>query len=262
MSEPFAKISLVTPSFNQAKFIEQTIKSILDQGYPNLEYIVIDGGSTDGTVDILKRYADRLQWVSEPDGGQSDGINKGLRRATGDIVGYVNSDDLLLPGSLHRVNAFFRDHANVSWMTGRCRIIDEQGKDVAGLARQYKDFLLRHYSRNMLLMINFIAQMSTFWRRSAYERVGEFSTEQHLVMDYDYWLRLLQLGDPGIVPQTVSAFRLHQDAKSTQRYRAQFHESYRASLPYIHHGWLKALSWLHNQAVIGMYTLQARQRHS
>src|SRR5258706_6083465 len=127
----FPRISIVTPSFNQAAYVDATIRSVLDQRYPNLEYIVVDGGSTDGSVDIIRRYEDRLTyWVSEPDRGQADAINKGLARATGEIRAYLNSDDLYLPGALLRVAAEYRAHPDADIICGVCRVIDEHGRMV------------------------------------------------------------------------------------------------------------------------------------
>ena len=112
------RISVVTPSYNQGNFVEETIQSVLDQGYPNLEYIVMDGGSTDGTLDILRKYEKRLVWKSERDRGQSDALNKGFRMASGDIFSFINSDDVYEPGALHKVGRFFVDHPQASWLTG------------------------------------------------------------------------------------------------------------------------------------------------
>lgn len=255
MSPTLPRISIVTPSFQQGAFIEQTILSILDQGYPNLEYLVIDGGSTDATIDILKRYEGRLTWVSERDRGQSDAINKGLRLATGDVVGYVNSDDLLLPGSLQAVGDYFMSHPSTEWVTGYCRNIDAQNRPIQSSVTAYKNFLLRHYQPGLFIGINFISQMSTFWRRRAMERIGYFNEDQHLVMDYDYWLRLAKIGRPGILRQELSAFRLHADSKSTKRMIQQFQQSAAVAVQSTRNPFLKAFSYVHHYAVIVAYRI-------
>ncbi len=252
------RISIVTPSFNQARYLGRTIDSVLSQDYPNLEYLVIDGGSTDGSVDILRKCDKRVSWISEPDRGQSDAINKGLRRSTGEILAYLNSDDLLLPGCLHRIGRFFAEHSEVEWLTGYCTIIGPNGEPARSAIERYKNFLVNHYSLNLLLIINFISQMSTFWRRSAMERIGEFSTEHHLVMDYDFWLRLASHSAPAILPETLSAFRVHRDAKGSQRFVRQFQESFRVARPYLTNPFLRTVSWLHNYAVIAIYSIGAR----
>jgi glycosyltransferase involved in cell wall biosynthesis len=262
MSSEFPRISIVTPSYQQGDFLEQTIQSVLSQGYPNLDYIVMDGGSKDQTVSILKRYEGQLRWFSEKDEGQSDAINKGFRLATGEICGYLNSDDLLLPGSLKIAADFFIHHPAAAWMTAPCTIINEHGKETAQWITQYKNFLLNHYSTDMLLVINFISQMSTFWRRSAMEQAGEFSRDHHLVMDYDFWLRLLKQGPPGIVQQPLSCFRVHSGSKGSQRFVEQFEQSYQVASQHIRSPWLRALSWLHNRAVIIAYRMIARAKSS
>lgn len=254
-SEEFPKISVVTPSFNQGKFIERTIRSVLDQGYPRLEYIVVDGQSTDDTVSIVKKYDGRLTWVSEPDQGQSDAINKGLRQATGDILCYLNSDDVLMPGSLVAVAETFRTHPEAQWLTGYCRNINAADKLIQSPITAYKNFLLRHYSYSSLVMIDYVSQMSTFWRRAAMETVGLFDVDRHLVMDYDYWLRLARRSRPVILRQELSAFRQHDDSKSSNRLIQHFRESARLAASQTNNPLLKAVSYIHHYAVIGVYRL-------
>lgn len=247
------RVSIITPSFNQGLFIERTIRSVLDQRYSNLDYIVIDGGSTDGTIDILEKYQGRLRWISEPDKGQSDAINKGLRMAAGDILCYLNSDDMLQSGSLDVVAKAFQDHPESLWLTGYCQIIDENDRPIQSFIREYKNFLLRRYHSWTLITINYISQMSTFWRRSAMYAVGLFSVEQHLVMDYDYWLRLNKLGPPLIIRHNLSAFRLHQATKSSNRFVQQFRQSMAVGMRATRNPMLRGLSWLHHHLVILVY---------
>ena len=220
-------ISVVTPSFNQAKFIRATVDSVLSQHYPHLEYWVIDGGSTDGTVDILKSYGKELHWLSEPDHGQTDAINKGFTHCTGDILAFLNSDDLYLPGTLQRVGEYFAAHKQAQWLTGDYEIIDGSGARLAShsIVSSYKSFLLRHYRPALLRLTNsIIPQPSTFWTRSAYEAVGELDESLRYCMDYDLWLRLAKKFPLHYLPVSLSAFRRHQDSKSETATKKQFTE--------------------------------------
>ena len=207
MNDP--RITVVTPSFNQGAFLEQTIQSVLNQNYPNLEYMVVDGASTDQSVDIIRRYADRLTyWVSEPDKGQTEAINKGLARATGDILAYVNSDDLYEPGSLAHVAELFTVNPAVDVIYGGCQFIDEQGHPLS--KNEVPSFDLES-----LLLGNFIAQPATFWTRSVWERVGRFDESLHYVMDYDYWLRCASLNLSFMsTTKTLARMRHHAGAKT------------------------------------------------
>jgi glycosyltransferase involved in cell wall biosynthesis len=200
------RITIVTPSYNQGNFIEETINSVLSQGYPDLEYIVIDGGSSDGTVDILKRYSDRIAyWVSEPDEGQSDAINKGLARATGEVCAYLNSDDLYLPGALQRVGEMFRDPACL-WV---CSPI--LGGEKLETASTW-EARLQPYTRFVTGMS--FGQQGVFWRRSLVEPPA-FRKDLHYVMDHEFFCRLLRRhGQPRIVPEPTAWFRLHPAAKT------------------------------------------------
>lgn len=212
------KISIITPSLNQAEFIEQTISSVLDQGYPNLEYIIIDGGSTDGTVDLIRKYESHLAyWVSEKDGGQSNAINKGLKRATGDIIAYINSDDYYLNGVFERVANAYRDHPAVDLWHGRCRIVDQYGAKVderIGSIKRYDEILdlwdVWWKRRNFV-------QPEVFWTKRIYDKIGIFREDLHLVMDYEYWLRIFSAGGTaGFIDAEFAAFRLQPNQKSTQ----------------------------------------------
>ncbi len=222
------RISIVTPSLNQAAFLPRTLESVLSQaGDFELEYLVQDGGSTDGSVEILRRYGDRLRLRVEPDGGQADAVNRGLRAATGDVVGWLNSDDLLYPGALARVAAAFAAHPDAPWLHGRCEIVDEQDRPIRRWVSAYKHARCRRYSRASLLVENYVSQMTVFWRRAALERVGLLDEGLAYAFDYDYWLRLSALGDPVYVPERIAAFRWYRASKSGSSFDRQFQEDLR-----------------------------------
>lgn len=210
------KISIVTPSYNQANFIRATIDSVLSQDYPNFEYFVVDGGSTDGTLEILKSYGKKLNWVSQKDRGQADAINKGLRKAKGDVLAYLNSDDIYLPGTLRRVGEYYA-HTQADWITGDCLTIDENGRESKAnkIISLYKRFLMFFYSPLTLRIADsMLPQPSTFWSRKAWDKVGEFNEKYHYVMDYDYWLRMSKYYVPQDLKAPLSGFRFQIDSKS------------------------------------------------
>lgn len=214
----FPKISIVTPSFNQAEYIEATIKSVLDQKYPNLEYIIIDGGSTDGSDKIIKRYEHALTyWVSEPDRGQTHAINKGLARATGDILAYLNSDDIYLEGALFDVADFASKHEDIDLIHGKCAIIDRYGARVDVRSASIQSYLeILDLWRVWWNKRNFV-QPEVFWTRRIMNKVGAFNEDLFWVMDYDYWLRIIYAGGKvGSIDREVSGFRLQPNQKSTQ----------------------------------------------
>ncbi len=205
------KISIITPSYNQGHFIEQTIQSVLEQGYPNLEYIIIDGGSTDDTVDIIKKYeAQVTYWVSEKDKGQSDAINKGFRLATGDVINWLNSDDYYEAGILHHVAKIFGAEY-VKAYVGRSRVFGN-GVDVFTKGTDV-------YPGNLYKTIGWarIDQPETFFRKSAIDTIGYLNESLHYIMDKDLWIRFLcRYGVNHIVKdnELVAHFRLHQDSKT------------------------------------------------
>lgn len=210
------KISVVTPSYNQGRYIKATIDSVLSQNYPNLEYIVMDGGSTDGTVDILKSYGKKIKWESKKDKGQTHAINKGLRIATGEVLAYLNSDDIYLPGALKRVGEYYQK-TKADWITGDCLTISEDGSRSQNnwLISGYKRFLMFLYSPLTLRIADsMLPQPSTFWSRRAWEKVGEFNEEYHYVMDYDYWLRMSKYFRPHDLKVPLSGFRFQDNSKS------------------------------------------------
>ena len=221
------KVTVVTPSFNQGSFIERTVESVLSQrGDFELDYLVMDGDSTDETLSILRRHEGRLRFVSEKDRGQSDAINKGFRMASGEVLAWINSDDTYEPGALQAALSAMQ-RAGARWCFGECRIVDEQGREVRRSISRYKNRLSRRYSLRRLLSRNFIPQPATFFRRDLLEEAGPLDESLHYAMDYDLWLRFARLADPVFVPRPLAAFRWHGAAKTAGRYRVAAWECFR-----------------------------------
>lgn len=206
---PWPTISVITPSFNQGSFIEETIRSVLLQGYPRLEFIVIDGGSTDNSVDIIRRYEPWIAyWVSEPDGGQTYAINKGIKVATGNVFSWLNSDDILCPGALKEVAEKFTESPDLDLVYGDCEMIDENG-------HVFDRFNVRKSDLADLLEENFISQPSAFFSAKALSMVGGLDSELHYAMDYDLWIRMfLKKAKVLYDPTVLSRFRYHDTSKS------------------------------------------------
>jgi glycosyltransferase involved in cell wall biosynthesis len=204
-------VSVVTPSYNQARFLEATLRSVLEQDYPNIEYLVVDGASTDGSVDIIRRYADRLTWwVSEKDSGQSEAINKGLRKARGQIVGWLNSDDVYLPGAVSAAVNTFQSNPTAAVVYGDALAIDADGK-------VFNTMHGRPYSLVDLMAFNIICQPAAFMRRSVLEQVDYLNPAYNLLMDTLLWINLAQIAPVVYVPQAWAAARYHDQAKNRTR---------------------------------------------
>jgi glycosyltransferase involved in cell wall biosynthesis len=222
------RVTVVTPSFNQGAFIERTIESVLSQrGDFELEYLVVDGGSTDGTLSILRSYEGRLRFVSERDSGQSAAINKGFGMASGDVLAWLNSDDTYMPGALHTVVRTLRD-TRARWCFGECRVIDERDREIRRAISAYKSWISRRYSLRRLLAVgNFIPQPATFFRREILEQTGRLEESFHLAMDYDLWLRLARLEAPAFIPRPLANFRWHGRSKTGAGYHKVAWECFR-----------------------------------
>lgn len=206
--EPLPLVSIVTPSFNQGRFLKRTIDSVLGQSYPNIEYVVIDGGSTDESVEILRSYGDRFQWKSEADRGQTDAINKGMALVKGEILTYLNSDDVLLPGAIERVVQFFKRNRACELVYGNADYIDEHDNIIGA-------YRTADYSFNRLLEDCMVCQPAAFWRRRIAEKVGPFNDQLNYVMDYDYWLRIAKAGgDIRFLPEKLACSRLYAETKT------------------------------------------------
>ncbi len=209
MPEPLPLVSIITPSFNQGAFIRATIESVLSQDYPNLEYLVIDGGSTDDTLEVLRSYGDRFFWVSEPDRGQSHAINKGFARASGEILAWLNSDDVYLPGAISQSVAFLQAHPEIDLVYGDAQLIDAEGRILRPLVAS-KPFSLT----NILTRFSTLAQPSAFFRARVLERAGPLNERLHYMMDFDFWLRIGLCGQGYYLPGVRAQMRFHPSSKS------------------------------------------------
>jgi glycosyltransferase involved in cell wall biosynthesis len=215
------RLTVITPSLNQGRYIERTIRSVLDQGYDNLEYMVFDGGSTDDTVSILERYSERLAyWVSEPDAGQSSAINRGIARASGDVVAYINSDDYYLPGAFAQAMPLF-ERTDVTWVAGACRYLYDTGElDTIWVPRPPVGPRPRYVHETW-----YVPQASSFWRREVFEDVGLLREDLHYVFDTEFGLRAALAGHiPKTVEDELAVRFLHGEAKSadTSPFKAEY----------------------------------------
>jgi len=203
------RVTIVTPSFNQAPYLEATIQSVLIQDYPEIEYFIMDGGSTDGSLEIIKKYADKLAgWVSEPDKGQTDAINKGFARATGHLLAWLNSDDTYEPGAVTQAVELLAQHPEISMIYGDCNYIDEAGRVIGRFPAAQTDY------RRLREGYVHIPQQASFFRADLVRRVGQLDPTFYFAMDYDLWVRLAKIAPPLYVPHLWANFRLHRDAKT------------------------------------------------
>jgi glycosyltransferase involved in cell wall biosynthesis len=202
-------VSIVTPSFNQDRYLEETIQSVLSQDYPQLEYMIVDGGSTDRTLDVIKKHEHKLAWwISEPDRGQTDAINKGFARARGDILAWINSDDTYEPGAVAAAVNHLRDHPEIGMVYGACNYIDESGKVIGKFNAAQTDYrLLRHGYTH-------IPQQTMFFRADLWKQVGPLDPSFYFAMDYDLWTRIAACAQIRYIPQTWANFRLHAAGKT------------------------------------------------
>ncbi|MBE3073529.1 MAG: glycosyltransferase, partial [Actinobacteria bacterium] len=223
-------VSMVMPCLNQARFLRRALHSVLTQERDfELECIVMDGGSTDGTLAILEGFGDAIRWVSGPDNGQSDALNTGFAMAGGSIFGWLNSDDLLAPGALRRAVDVLTNEPEVQWLYGKVKIVDEHDKVIRRPITAYKNLRMRRFSYRSLLTENWISQMGVFWRRSAHDQVGPFRDDLHLTMDYELWLRLGERWPGRFVDEYLAAFRWYPATKSGGAFEKQLREELRVA---------------------------------
>lgn len=195
-------VSIVTPSLNQGRFIEETVRSVLGQDYPRVEYLVVDGGSTDGTLDVLRRLDGDLRWISEPDRGQAAAINKGFRLASGEILGWLNSDDTYEAGAVSTAVEHLRRHPDDAMVYGDATHVDEEDKEIGPCAYVGPFDLDRLVHES-----DYIVQPAAFFRRSAFEAVGGLDESLHWAMDYDLWLKLARRFPIAYLPRKLARYR-------------------------------------------------------
>lgn len=250
------KISIVIPSFNKAYYIRETLQSIVDQHYSNLEVIIQDGGSTDGSLEIIKSfhhdYPNLFRWVSKKDKGQVDAINKGLSKASGDIVTYLNADDVYKNGALLKIGSTYLKNSDVLWIAGFGDIINASGMELSRWVSNYKNFLLQLNRYRNLLTVNYIHQPATFLTREAYKQYGPFKGTRKYVMEYDLWLKLGKIKMPLIIKKELASFRLTTNNISSTSFNELLDIDYRIAKNGTNNLIILALHKLHNLSRKGL----------
>lgn len=216
-------ISIITPCLNAATTLPEALASVRSQGYPKVEHIVVDGGSTDGTVEILEAE-EGVSFISEPDRGLSHAVNKGIARATGEVIGWLNADDYYQPGTLLAVGEALAARPDAMWVTGRCPIVDADGGEIRRPVTAYKNFLLRRWSFPLYLTQNFISCPATFLRRAVLEEVGPMSERYTSSGDYDLFLRVARQHRPIVLEADLAVFRMVDGSISMSGFERQFRE--------------------------------------
>lgn len=250
MRKRLPKISIVIPSFNKAKYIKATLQSIVNQNYPNLEVIIQDPGSSDGTLAIIAAYVKRFPTIFrlyiEKDDGQRDALNRGLMKSHSDIVTYINADDLYLPGALSTVGKYFLANPNTLWLVGGGCVIDKEGLEITKFITWYKNILLKLNVYNLLLITNYLMQPSVFLAKKTWKKYGPFKGETKFVMEYALWLKIGRDSMPAILPQQLSAFRIPERSISKDNFSETLAEDRRIVNTFTKNPLILALHALHN----------------
>jgi glycosyltransferase involved in cell wall biosynthesis len=252
------KISVVIPSYNKVKYIQKTLDSILNQSYKNIELIIQDGGSTDGTSEIIKNYQRRYPKIIkseiQKDGGQLDAIIKGFKKATGDIYAFINADDIYEVDAFDAVVGSYTEHREALWFAGKGIVIDSEGREIAKPVSWYKSFLLIHSTYYLLLTTNFLMQPSVFLTARAYKKYGPFTGTVDFVTEYDLWLKLAKIQMPTVVNKTLSRFRIEVNTKTKKMSEKLLKEDERILNRYTSDPIVKILHKLHNYARLFLST--------
>lgn len=251
-------ISILMPTLNQDRFLVAAIDSVLDQeGDYQIDLIVVDGGSTDETLSILEGYGDRLRWISEPDDGQADALNKGRSMVRANVVGWLNSDDVYEERCFSKVLPLFESSPEVDWVYGKVRIIDENDREIRRWITSYKTHRMKRFSLRKLMTENWISQMGVFWRKSISDAVGPFRPELRYTMDYDYWLRFAKISPGQFIDEWLACFRWYETSKSGHNFRRQMEEDLQTA---IHHAdgayeWEITQHRFHRWKIVTAYTM-------
>jgi len=264
-SKILAKFFIVTPSFNQVAYLERTINSVLSQtGSFEIHYFIVDGGSKDGSVDILKKYSHKLSFTSEKDNGQTDAINKGIKyfKRFSEIdpkptyFAYINSDDYYLPSTFEKVQKAFERNKNFDWIIGDSIIVNDKNQEIHKLLRLYKSFWRRFLSKGLLLVLNPIPQPSIFIRWNALKKIGYFNPTLKYTMDYEYWNRLMKdFYKPLIISTPLSAFRVHSKSKGGSQHTQQFEEELEVAKKFTNSKFYLFLHKIHKFLIIFIYNI-------
>ncbi len=234
------KVSIITPSYNQGRFLEATIQSVLAQDYPNIEYIIVDGASKDNSVEIIRKYQDRLAWwVSEKDRGHADALNKGFARATGEILAWLNSDDTYFPGAVAEAVAYLKAHPDVGMVYADANWIDEEGRFIDKFAAKQTDY------RAMLRGSVHIPQATTFFRADLWRQLGPLDLNLFFAFDYDFWVKVAKVSRVAYTPRLWANFRMHDLGKSVKN----DDRCYPDMIKVYEREMGKGISWLHLRAL-------------
>jgi glycosyltransferase involved in cell wall biosynthesis len=254
------RLTVITPCLNAAATLPATLASVRAQALDGVEHIVVDGGSTDGTLEIL-RGADGVRWISEPDRGLAHALNKGVAMASGDVIGELNADDVYEPGALAAVTAALDERPDAMWLTGYCRIIDADGREIRRAVTAYKNALLRRYSLGLYLTHNFVSAPATFFRRAALDEAGGFDERYRISVDYDLQLRVARRHDPVVLRRYLASFRMAEGTLSMSGFRTQFREHAEQARRHGNgHRAAVALNQLLSAGIVGLYEGMRRVR--
>ena len=253
------KISIVIPSLNKDNFIKETLESIVAQDYSNLEVIIQDGGSTDGTLQIIKKYAKKypglISWESGKDNGQVEAINKGMMKAKGEVLSYINADDIYEEGALTTVGKYFANNPDTFWLAGKGNVINLEGRKIAEWVTTYKNFLLNLNSYTLLLIVNYLVQPSVFISRNAYKKYGPFTGTKTGVMEYDLWLKIGKVKMPKVLDKTLSSFRIYKSSISTKEFKKVLLADEQIAEKYTQNPLILLLHHMHNAGRVAVINL-------